>query len=55
MKRKVYVSRSIEIPEWLNATLTELAQKHNRTVTGEIKQILESWLAKNGFIKMERT
>lgn len=55
MKRKGYVSRSIEIPEWLNATLTELAQKHNRTVTGEIKQILESWLAKNGFIKKERT
>jgi hypothetical protein len=34
VKRKGYTARSIEIPDWMNTALAELAGKHKRTVTG---------------------
>jgi hypothetical protein len=49
VKRKDYTARSIEIPDWMNAALAELAYKHKRTVTGEIQHIVESWLVSEGF------
>jgi hypothetical protein len=36
--------RQIEIPEWMDRAVTELAAKENRTVDGEIARLVETAL-----------
>jgi hypothetical protein len=44
MKRSGYTSRSIEIPDWMNAVLVDIAGNHKRSVNAEIQCVIESWL-----------
>jgi hypothetical protein len=44
MRKKGYKARSIQIPEWMNSAVTDLAIKHKRSVNAEIEYLVESGL-----------
>jgi hypothetical protein len=54
MKRNGYTARSIEIPDWMNAVLVDIAVSHKRSVNAEIQCVIESWLEGTGFVIPEK-
>jgi hypothetical protein len=43
------IARSIQIPEWMNQAMQELARKNKRSVNAQIEVLIEEQLTKMGY------